>query len=349
MDVEYPSDNNYNYNHMDEEYYINNNYNHMDDDYSNKNNYIGIPIMTPNTFYSDFICQNTNYINITNDINNKNIVFNKIIKSNKTYYVNTINGTLYTGSNINSLIKLPFDNVFIFDISNNGNYLVYSVDNVVNVYNFKTNQHTKLDKIQQNIYNNEKNKYIKQIMFTPDNSRLIFSQNEHIYIWNIKNNQLDDKIETDVINFTANNNYIFISNYDKFSIYDINNRTTIYNKTFENNIIKIMKIINDTLIIGFINGLICMININNNYNYNETFFKNNFSGIKDIAFSDDNNYMASVDTDNILSVFNIKTKQHVFSLNGFHVSSIYLTNNLNIIGSGHNCSFSHFISPFNFK
>lgn len=329
-----------------QEYYIedeNNNEYHNDDD--NNANYIGIPIDTPNTFYSDFIGQNTNYINITDD--NYNIVFNKIIKRNNKYYINTNYGTLYVGNDINSLIKLSINNVYIFDISLDGNYLVYSVDNVVFIYNFKTNQNKEIANIQLNICYNENNKYIKQIMFTPDNSRLIFCQNEHIYIWNIKQNKLDEKINMDVINFTADNNYILISHYDKFSVYDINTRNIIFNKTFsDSNIIKQMKIVDDNFIIGFIDGSICMMNINTTY---EKFFMNNYAGIKDIAFSDNNIYMASIDNDNVLSVFNIKTKTHIYSLNEFRVSSISLTNNLDIIGSGHFNSISHFIFPFKLK
>ena len=47
-------------NYMEIDYPIDNNMEEYEDDMRS----IGIPLYTSNTFYSDFICQNTNYINI---------------------------------------------------------------------------------------------------------------------------------------------------------------------------------------------------------------------------------------------------------------------------------------------
>jgi hypothetical protein len=371
MEIEYPNDYNveegsYNiddgydaekgeYN-MDTAYNVDDNHYNMDeDDYDDDERPIGIPIFTSNTFYSDFIGNNTKYINIneknSNNNNNYNFInFKKLIKNNdknnNKYYINTIYGELYVGDDINNLDKLNIKGVFIFDISSDGNFLVYTNNNEVNMYNLKTNKNEVIKNIGLNICDNNNNKYIKDIMFTPDNSRLIYSQNEHIYIWNISENKLDDKINTDVINFTANNNHILISNYNKFSIYDINSKKIINNKQFDNNIIKEMKIINDTIIIGFIDGSIVIMNINSE-SKDYTYFRNNYGGIKDISISENNNYMACVDNNDVLSVFDINTRQHIYSLSGFRVSSIIITNKLEIIGSGHFNSISHFVMPKN--
>jgi hypothetical protein len=326
------------------DYTYDNNYNNYECEIDNDNERcVGIPIYTSNTFYSDFICQNTNYINIDNIKN-----FNKIIKNNNKYYINTFNGELYVGNDFNKLVKLNINRVFIFDISTDGNYLVYAIDNEVNMYNLRTNKNEVIKQIGFNMYDDINNKYIKDIMFTPDNSRLIYCQNEHIYIWNINENKLYDKIETNVVNFTADNNYILISNYDKFSIYHINNKKNIFNNTFENNIIKKIKTVNNKIIIGFINGSIVIMSIYSCCDPNSyIYFQNNYEGIKDIAISKNNNYMACVDGNDVLSVFDINTNQHIYSLNGFRVSSIIINNNLDIIGTGHFNSISHFVMPDN--
>ena len=322
----------------------------MTDNNDNYDNYddekrIGIPIYTPQTFMSDFISQNTNYINIPNNnniYNSKNYVsFNNIIYRNNKYYINSNYGELYFGYDFYNLKKINFGNIFIFDISNDGNNLVFTIDNEIYMYNL---QNETKDVIELNINQNENNKYIKEIMFTPDNSRIIFGQNEHIYIWNIQNKKIEDIITSDVITFTANDNYILISNYDKFIIYDMNCKKNIYNKSFDNNIIKKMKIVNDTIIIGFIDGFIQILNNNNMNNITETNnFQYNYSGIKCISISKNNNYMACVDNNDMLSVFDIKNQQHIYTLNGFRVNSIIINDNLEIIGTGHFNSISHFI------
>jgi hypothetical protein len=325
--------------------------NYMDIDYQIDNKYkdddvrpIGIPIYTPTTFYSDFIGKYNNYININDkNIDSKFISFYKIVKRNNKYFISSINGELYVGYDFNNLEKINIKQVFIFDISSDGNYMVYTINNEVYMYDFRTNQNKIIKNIELNM-DDINNKYIIDIMFTPDNSRIIFCQNEYIYIWNIKEETLD-KINISVINFTADDNYILISNYDKFSIYDINNKTFIINKIFDNNIIKRMKLVNDKIIIGFIDGLICIMNINSN---NEIYLQNNYSGIKDIAISDNNNYMACVDCNNMLSVFDINANKHIYSLNGYRVGSIIITDNLEIIGTGDFNSISHFVMPNDF-
>jgi hypothetical protein len=124
-----------------------------------------------------------------------------------------------------------------------------------------------------------------------------------------------------------------------------------------------MKIVNNNIfkcIIGFIDGSIVIINSNyesnyeSEYNYKPNFemkdckyLQNNYAGIKDIAISNNNNYMACVDSNDMLSVFDININQHIFSLNGFRVSSIIITNKLEIIGTGHFNSISHFVMPTN--
>ncbi len=304
---------------------------------------IGIPIYIPQTFMSDFISQHTNYINIPNNnsYDSKNYLsFTKIIYRNNKYYINSNHGELYVGSDFTNLKKINISNVFIFDVSKDGNTIVFTIDNQIYLYNFKTE--TK-DVIELNIHQDENNKYIKEIMFTPDNNHIIFSQNEHLYVWNIQNNKFDDIITTDVITFTADDNYILISNYDKFIIYDMNCKKNVYNKSYANNIIKKMKIINNIIIIGFIDGYINIINYKMNSISDMNSFQYNYSGIKCISISENNNYMACVDTNDMLSVFDIKTQQHIFTLNVFRVNSIIITDNLEIIGTGHFNSISHFI------
>jgi hypothetical protein len=324
---------NYNYDNVNS-----NNYDDYYDDYDEENR-IGIPIETSNTFYSDFICQFNKYINITDS--NDNIMFRNIIKRNNKYYINTIYGDLYTGNDYNNLVKMNINQISIFDISSDGNTLVFVVDNEVHIYSLKTD--TK-EILELNVCQDEKNKYIKQIMFTPDNNRIVFCQNEHIYVWNINENKLEYKIDEVIINFTADDNYILISFYDKLSIYHIDKKTIVSNDNFQNNIIKEMKIIKNKIIIGFIDGIIIIMDMINN---NKKYFRHNYSGIKCMTISENNNYMACVDNYNILSMFDINKQQHIYSLSGFRVSDIIINSHSEIIGTGHFNSISHFIMPNN--
>jgi hypothetical protein len=330
------------------------------DDYNdcNEENRIGIPIQTSNTFYSDFIGQFNKYINITdnnrhnhnnyNNDSNNNIMFRNIIKRNNKYYINTIYGDLYTGNDYNNLVKINIKQIYIFDVSSDGNTIVFVVDNEVHMYSLKT-ETTEILKLD--VCQDEKNKYIKQIMFSPDNNRIIFCQNEYIYVWNINENKLEYKIDEIVINFTADDNYILISYYDKLSVYHIGKKTIVSNDNFENNIIKEMKIIKNTIIIGFIDGTIIimdLINNNNTNNKNKKYFRHNYSGIKCMTISEDNNYMACVDNYDMLSMFDINKQQHIYSLSGFRVTDIIINSYSEIIGTGHFNSISHFVMPDGF-
>jgi hypothetical protein len=51
----------------------------------------------------------------------------------------------------------------------------------------------------------------------------------------------------------------------------------------------------------------------------------------------------------MLSVFDIKKQKHIYSLNGFRVSSIIINDNLEIIGTGYFNSILHFKIPTEIK
>jgi tricorn protease-like protein len=63
--------------------------------------------------------------------------YNIIYRQNK-YYINSYNGELYIGSNFNNLKKMNLNNIFIFDVSNDGNFLVFTINNEIYIYNLKT-------------------------------------------------------------------------------------------------------------------------------------------------------------------------------------------------------------------
>jgi hypothetical protein len=314
---------------IENEYIENENINEYDDNES-------VPIFIKNSYYSDFMCNYCNYINL-NDIKS----FYNIINTTNFYVGHSHDYKLYKLDKNFEATLLPFDIVHNFCISSDEKYIATIYNKIIKIYNLTT---FKLIKQLTCNFN-----YCLKIMFSSDNKNIIINDNNNVFISNIYDNSVQQIGIKNCSTFSVNNEYIIIGEINKLNIYNIKNYElikTINLEINENEYIAQILCIDNKIVIALSNGIISIINDYMNNIMNVISYNIQCSYIKYMSVSENKKYIISLDNNNSVSVFDLDKNEHMFIINSFPASSATISNDLEIVGAGWNSSIYSLKYPY---